>query len=120
MTNHVHLLVAPSDQMGFGLLMKRVAGRQTRYRNKLEGRSGTLWEGRYKSSLVEADQYLLAYVRYIELNPVRAGIFVEPCEYAWSRFRARVGETSCSWLDPVPGLEGILRGDDQSADAHAA
>ena len=69
MTNHVHLLLAPSDQKGLGLLMKRLAGRQTRYRNKLEGRSGTLWEGRYKSSLVDADQYLLACVRYIELNP---------------------------------------------------
>jgi putative transposase len=51
MTNHVHLLLAPSDEKGLGLLMKRLAGRQTRYRNKLEGRSGTLWGGRYKSSL---------------------------------------------------------------------
>lgn len=82
MTNHVHLLLAPSDQKGLGLLMKRLAGRQTRYRNKLEGRSGTLWESRYKSSLVDADQYLLACVRYIELNPVRAGMVAEPGEYA--------------------------------------
>ncbi len=120
MTNHVHLLVAPSDLKGLGLLMKRVAGRQTRYRNKLEGRTGTLWESRYKSSVVDADQYLLACVRYIELNPVRAGMVAEPCKYAWSSFRARIGEISCSWLDPVPGLETILTGDDQGAEAYAA
>ena len=70
MTNHVHLLLSPSDHKGLGLLMKRLAGRQTRYRNKLEGRSGTLWESRYRSSVVKVEQYLLACVRYIELNPV--------------------------------------------------
>jgi len=120
MTNHVHLLLAPSDAKGLGLLMKRLAGRQTRYRNKLEGRSGTLWESRYKSSLVDADQYLLACVRYIELNPVRAGMVVEPSEYAWSSYRARIGKAHCSWLDPVPGLETIPTGEEQSVEAYAA
>jgi putative transposase len=73
MTNHVHLLLAPGDSVaGLGQLMKGLAGRATRYRNKLEGRSGTLWESRYKSSVVQTDTYLLACSRYIELNPVRA------------------------------------------------
>ena len=92
MTLFLHLLLAPSDAKGLGLFMKRLAGRQTRYRNKLEGRSGSLWESRYKSSLVDADQYLLACVRYIELNPVRAGMVVEPAEYAWSSYRPRIGK----------------------------
>jgi REP element-mobilizing transposase RayT len=72
MTNHVHLLVAPEEIAGLGQLMKRLAGRQTRYHNRLEGRTGTLWESRYKSSPVDTDDYLLACIRYIELNPVRA------------------------------------------------
>jgi REP element-mobilizing transposase RayT len=59
MTNHVHLLLCPDNRRGLEKLMKRLAGRQTRYHNTLEGRSGTLWEGRYKSSVVEADAYLL-------------------------------------------------------------
>ncbi len=120
MTNHVHLLLAPSDRRGLGLLMKRLAGRQTHYRNKLEGRSGTLWESRYKSSLIDANQYLLACVRYIELNPVRAGMVVEPGEYAWSSYRARICKTHCSWLDPIPGFETILTGEEQGAEAYEA
>ncbi len=120
MTNHVHLLVEPSDEKGLGLLMKRLAGRQTRYRNKLEGRSGTLWESRYKSSLVDADQYLLACIRYIVLNPVRAGVVLDPGEYAWSSFGARVGIRECSWLDPVPGLQTIVTGEGGSAEAYTA
>lgn len=68
MTNHVHLLLAPGEDYGSGMarLMKALAGRATRYRNRLEGRSGTLWEGRYKSSPVQADRYLLACCRYID------------------------------------------------------
>ncbi len=69
MTNHVHLLVSPSDCAGIGRLMERLAGRQTRNYNRLEGRSGTLWEGRYKSSTVQTEAYLVACCRYIELNP---------------------------------------------------
>ena len=72
MTNHVHLLLAPSTATSLGLLMQRLSGRQTRYHNRLEQRSGTLWQGRYKSSLVQHEGYLLACCRYIELNPVRA------------------------------------------------
>lgn len=73
MTNHVHLLLAPNDSLGgLSQLMKTLAARTTRYRNRLEGRSGTVWESRYKSSIVQSDSYLLACSRYIELNPVRA------------------------------------------------
>jgi len=104
MANHVHLLLSPGQEAALGLFMKRLAGRQTRFRNRLENRCGTLWDGRYKSSVVDKNQYLLACIRYIELNPVRAGI--TPCAsgYQWSSFCTRLlGQQSL--LDPVPGLE---------------
>ena len=101
MTNHIHLLLCPGDSSGLGKLMKRLAGRQTRYHNQLESRSGSLWEGRYKSSVVHREDYLLACCRYIELNPVRALMVTVPCEYRWSSFRERMGQES----------EGLLEAD---------
>ncbi|MDQ5857529.1 MAG: transposase [Acidobacteriota bacterium] len=102
MTNHVHLLLSPSDPTGLGELMKRLAGRQTRHHNRLENRTGTLWEGRYRSSPVERDDYLLACSRYIELNPVRARMVAEPQSYAWSSCRYRLGLDTAAWLDYDP------------------
>lgn len=101
MTNHVHLLLAPGDSAaGLGQLMKALAGRMTRYRNKLEGRSGTLWESRYKSSVVQTDTYLLACSRYIELNPVRAQMVQQAQDYPWSSLHLRLNETADDhWLD---------------------
>ena len=104
MVNHIHLLVDPGDHRdNLGLLMKRVAGRQTRYANKLEGRTGTLWEGRYKSSPVSSNEYLLACCRYIELNPVRAGIVADPEDYQWSSYHFKVNPDNTIWfyLDPL-------------------
>ena len=70
MTNHTHLITEPADDaMTLSTLMKRVNGRQSAYVNKLEGRSGSLWEGRYKTRPIQKDAYLLACVRYVELNP---------------------------------------------------
>ncbi len=103
MTNHVHLLVDPGDEPNnLGQLMKRVAGRQTRYVNALERRTGSLWEGRYKSSPVEMDTYLLACARYIELNPVRAKMVTSPQDYPWSSFRTKTGEKQVLGLDLDP------------------
>jgi len=91
MTNHVHLVVDPGERLdAIGLLMKRVAGRQTRYVNKLEKRSGSLWEGRYKSSIVSTKEYLPACCRYIELNPLRAAMVEDPSVYKWSSCRCKV------------------------------
>jgi putative transposase len=88
MTNHVHLLLAPGESTAsLGQLMKSLAARMTRYRNKLEGRSGTLWESRYKSSVVQTDTYLLACSRYIELNPVRAHLVEQAQDYPWSSLK---------------------------------
>lgn len=90
MTNHVHLLVCPESAAGLGQFMKSLAARATRYRNRLEGRSGTLWEGRYKSSIVDSEAYLLACCRYIELNPVRARMVAHAQDYPWSSFGSRM------------------------------
>ncbi|MCY1414345.1 Transposase IS200 like protein [compost metagenome] len=107
MTNHVHLLVAPGDSLsGLSQLMKTLAARTTRYRNRLEGRSGTLWESRYKSSLVQSDAYLLACSRYIELNPVRARMVDDAANYPWSSYAMRVGAAlGENWLDTDPCFE---------------
>ena len=96
-------MIDPGDAPeNLGLLMKRVAGRQTRYVNMLEKRSGSLWEGRYKSSPISANEYLLACCRYVELNPVRAGMVDDPAKYRWSSCTAKVGLKKQVWLDFDP------------------
>lgn len=103
MTNHVHLIVDPVNETeNLALLMKRVSWRQTRYVNKIEGRSGTLWESRYKSSPINKSEYLLACCRYIEMNPVRAKITDEPEKYKWSSYRYKIGMEQTNWLDIDP------------------
>jgi putative transposase len=84
MSNHVHLLVTPHDAGGIGRLMQSLGCRYVRYFNERHGRTGTLWEGRYRATLVDSDRYLLTCYRYIELNPVRAGLVSHPAEYPWS------------------------------------
>jgi putative transposase len=100
MTNRAHLLVAPTDATeNVSKLMRVLAGRQTRYVNKLEKRTGTLWEGRFKASLVESERYLLSCYRYIDLNPVRAGIVANPRDYEWSSYRQHAVVCNENWLD---------------------
>ena len=88
MTNHVHLLLTPREADAASQLMKRLGQRYVQYVNRTYRRSGTLWEGRFRSCLVEAESYLLACQRYIELNPVRAGMVAHPADYEWSSYRA--------------------------------
>lgn len=87
MTNHVHLLLTPSCKTGISKLMQSIGRRYVQYVNKAYRRSGTLWEGRHKSSLVDAERYLLSCYRYIELNPVRANMIAHPAQYRWSSYR---------------------------------
>lgn len=95
MTNHVHLLVSSSSAQGAGDLMKAVGQRYVPYVNRTYGRSGSLWEGRFRSSLTEDESYLLTCQRYIELNPVRASMVSHPGDYPWSSYRANAhGEAS--------------------------
>ena len=88
MTNHVHLLVTPETEDGISSMMQTLGRHYVRYFNYTYKRTGTLWEGRFKSCVVDADNYLLHCQRYIELNPVRAGMVEAPGDYAWSSFRA--------------------------------
>jgi putative transposase len=92
--NHVHLLMTPDQAGGVSRLMHTFARNYAGLFNRRHGRTGTLWEGRYKACLVGSDGYFLACSRYIELNPVRAWIAAEPAEYPWSSYRANAGGCS--------------------------
>jgi len=87
MTNHVHLLITPASPEGVSKLMQSLGRRYVQYVNHTYRRSGTLWEGRFLASAVHAEAYLLKCMRYIELNPVRAGMVEQPGDYRWSSFR---------------------------------
>lgn len=88
MTNHVHLLLTPDSELGPSLLMKHLGQRYVQYVNAIYERTGTLWDGRYKSCLAQDEHYALCCYRYIELNPVRAGLVAEPEDYPWSSFHS--------------------------------
>jgi putative transposase len=102
MTNHAHLLVTPMQASGIGEMMQALGRRYVYYVNKTYHRTGTLWEGRYKASLVDAEAYLLACMRYIELNPVRARMVGHPGEYAWSSYGTNAQGRSDLLVSPHP------------------
>jgi putative transposase len=87
MTNHVHLLVTPKRAERIPRLIMSVGRRYVQYINRTYKRTGTLWDSRYKSSLIHADSYMLTCMRYIELNPVRAGMVDDPAHYRWTSYR---------------------------------
>jgi putative transposase len=92
MTNHVHLLATPSNEAALSEMMQAVGRRYVRYINHRYRRTGTLWEGRYRAAVIDSDAYLLRCYRYLELNPVRAGIVHHPGEYSWSSYRHHAGD----------------------------
>ena len=95
MTNHVHLLLSPAEERSPSMLMQRLGQRYVQYFNRRHGRTGTLWEGRFRSCLILDDYYFLTCQRYIELNPVRANIVKAPERYPWSSYRTNaLGENS--------------------------
>ena len=100
MTNHVHLLVTPADETGVSRMMQAQGRKYVRYFNFKHHRTGTLWEGRYKSTLVDAASYLLTVYRYIELNPVRAGMVSHAAEYPWSSYQGNAVGKSIQLLTP--------------------
>lgn len=100
MTNHVHLLLTPRTETSLGRLMKGLGQRYVQYVNRTYRRSGTLWEGRFRSCLLQEEAYVLACYRYIELNPVRAGMVAHPAEYPWSSYRMNAQGESAEWLAP--------------------
>ncbi|RYX94317.1 MAG: transposase [Comamonadaceae bacterium] len=102
MPNHFHLLLTPADDKGLTLLMQSVGRRYVRYFNDSQGRSGTLWEGRYRSTLVEAAAYLLPCMAYIDLNPVRSGLVPEARDYPWSSHGHYAGLRVDKLITPHP------------------
>jgi putative transposase len=100
MTNHVHLIVEPGDDANtISRLMKRLAGRQSALVNKPEKRTGSLWDGRFKASPIQRDEYMLPCLRYVEMNPVRASMVAGPRQYRWSSYRERIGLVDKKRLD---------------------
>lgn len=116
MTNHVHLLLTSPTAAGVGALMKRLGQRYVQYVNRTYRRSGTLWEGRFRSCLTQEASYLLGCCRYIELNPVRAGMVKHPGEYPWSSYRINAQGEACGWLEPHECYQA-LAGDEQGRQA---
>jgi len=88
MTNHIHLLATPSHEDSASLMMQGIGRKYVHYINSIYQRSGTLWEGRFKSALIDSEQYLLTCCRYIEMNPVRANMVKSPEQYRWSSYHA--------------------------------
>jgi putative transposase len=107
MSNHVHLLVTPQTADACGALMKRLGQHYVQYVNRAHGRTGTLWEGRFRSCAAASERYVLACYRYIELNPVRAGIAAHPRDYRWSSFRANAQGAGDCMLAPHPAYVAL-------------
>lgn len=107
MTNHVHLLVTPSHAQSCALMMRNLGQRYVQYFNRRYQRSGTLWEGRYRSCLVESAKYVIACYRYIERNPVRAQMVPLPGAYAWSSYRGNAGIAPNALLTPHAEYEAL-------------
>lgn len=102
MDNHFHLLATPSTADGLPQWMQAVGRRYVRYFNDRHGRSGTLWEGRYRATLIQTDRYFMACMVYIDLNPVRAGLVAEARDYPWSSHGHYAGLRSDRLLTPHP------------------
>jgi putative transposase len=117
MTNHVHLLITPGDTLGCALLIRDLGRSYVPYFNRRHDRTGTLWEGRFRACLVESPRYVLACHRYIELNPVRAGMVDHPAGYRWSSHAGNSGARVDVLLSPHGDFLGL--GDDE-ADRRAA
>ncbi|HEY0923400.1 transposase [Rheinheimera pacifica] len=102
MINHVHLLCTASDDSGISLMIQSLGRQYVRYFNQRYKRSGTLWEGRFKSCLVQEEHYVLAVYRYIEMNPVRAGMVSSPSSYAWSSYAINALGKQSALCQPHP------------------
>ena len=112
MTNHVHLLLTPKRAKALPAVFVSLGRRYVQYINRSYRRTGTLWDSRYKSSLIQAETYLLVCQRYIELNPVRAAMVDDPVHYRWTSYRANGLGQEDSMLTSHP-LYLALGGDDE-------
>ncbi|KAB2320270.1 transposase [Betaproteobacteria bacterium SCN1] len=123
MTNHVHLLATPAHEDSIGKTFQSVGRRYVQYFNRVYQRSGTLWEGRYRATVVDSERYLLTLMRYIELNPVRAGMVAAPQDYPWSSYRGNAsgkGGPDADWLVPHDAYTRLGRDDAARRKAYRA
>jgi putative transposase len=102
MGNHFHLLVTPQTADALPQMMQSVGRSYVRYFNDLHGRTGTLWEGRYKSTVIQTQRYLLACMAYIDLNPVRADLSNDVADYDWSSYKHYIGRKIDKLVTPHP------------------
>ncbi|HUP96854.1 MAG TPA: transposase [Usitatibacter sp.] len=107
MPNHVHLLLTPERAEGASSLMKAVGQRYAQHVNRSYRRTGSVWESRFRSCIVDSDRYLLTCQRYIELNPVRAGIAAHPADYLWSSHRCNAYASPSELIRPHPVYESL-------------
>jgi putative transposase len=115
--NHVHLLITPRDRQGPSKTMQTIGRWFVRRINERHGRTGTLWEGRYKSMIVDSESYVLACSRYVELNPVRAGMVLNPADYPWSSYPRNAWGVPDDLITESRAYEGLGR---QPVDRQAA
>lgn len=101
MNNHVHLLLTPNSEDSVGKMFQGLGGEYTPYINRKYRRCGSLWEGRHKGNIIESSRYLLTVMRYIEMNPVRAGMVGQPAEYRWSSYAVNAMGAENSLLSPT-------------------
>jgi putative transposase len=120
MTNHVHLLLTPPSVDNCIALMRNLGQRYVQYFNKRYERTGTLWEGRFRSCVVESSRYVLACYRYVEMNPVRAGIARTPGEYVWSSHLGNTREREDHLLSPHIEIEALGWDGDSRVQAYRA
>lgn len=120
MTNHVHLLLTPARQDGPSLLMKHLGQRYVQYVNRSYRRSGTLWEGRFRSSIVQEQEYLLRCHCYIELNPVRAGMVSCPRDYGWSSYLSNAEGVPSRLLTPHEEYVALGAREEERLEAYRA
>lgn len=117
MTNHIHLLASPGLQESVPKTMQSVGRRYVQFFNFRYKRTGTLWEGRYRATAVDAENYLFECMRYIELNPVRAGMVSRPRDYIWSSYRANAEGKTDPLLTPHALYQSLAR---DESERHAA
>jgi putative transposase len=118
MTNHVHLLATPEHENSLPKTLQSVGRRYVQYFNYAHRRSGTLWEGRYRATLVEAERYLLTCMRYIEMNPVRAAMVEHPADYPWSSYRTNAQGHPDPLVTPNELYRRLDRSDEQRQSAY--
>lgn len=120
MTNHVHLLITPNAENSLSKAMQMIGRYYVQYFNHAYKRTGTLWEGRYKATLIDSEAYALSCYRYIELNPVRAKMVEHPAKYPWSSYHCNALAEACDVIAPHFLYEQLGQNNEERAEAYRA